>query len=335
MSAFSSAAPGALPPPALLLGTAVGHYAARCLHVIAGAGVADHITDAPRPAAEIAKAAGVNADALHRMLRLLAMHGVFEETASGWRHSPASALLRSDHPQTMRAFAAMIGDPTNWDSLAVLDHSLRTGRTAAEKVFPNGVWDYYAKNPELNRQFDAAMTAKSHGDIPLFLAALDVNGVSTVADIGGGRGHFLRAILDAHPSLKGILFDQPPVVANAPDHARMKKVGGNFFKDDMPQADLYVMTHIIHDWADAEAIAILKNLRRAAPNGARLVLFELALPEGPEPHPAKALDIVMLTVPGGRERTVKEYDGLFAASGWTSAGLIPTQGPMALHTARA
>lgn len=335
MSAFSAASPSALPLPAIVANTATAHFSARCLQVLASAGVADHIGEPPLPAAAIAKAAGVNADALARMLRLLAMHGLFEETGSGWRHTPASALLRSDHPQSMRAFAAMMGDPTNWNSLAVLDHSLKTGRTAAEKVFPDGVWAYYAQNPDLNRQFDAAMTAKSHGDIPGLLAALDVTGVATVADIGGGRGHFVRAILDAHPRLRAVLFDQPAVVANAPDHPRLTKVGGDFFKDDMPKAEFYLMTHIIHDWADKEALAILKNLRRAAPKGARLVLYELALPEGPEPHPAKTIDIVMLAVVGGRERTVKEYDALFAAAGWTSAGMIPTEGRMTLHIARA
>ena len=115
----------------------------------------------------------------------------------------------------------------------------------------------------------------------------------------------------------------------------MTRIGGDFFKLGLPAADLYLMTHILHDWADAEALAILKNLRAAAPSGARLVVYELALPEGPEPHPAKTLDIVMLAVPGGRERTAAEYAALFAASGWDDAGLIATQGPMALHCARA
>lgn len=335
MSAFSAGAPEAPPPPALLTNLATAHFAARCLHVIATEMVADHIGDTPQPAAKIAQASGVNADALSRMLRLLATYGLFEETAEGWRHTPASALLRSDHPHSMRAFAAMIGDETNWNSLAVLTHSLHTGRVASEKPYPDGVWNHYANNPELGRQFDAAMTAKSHGDIPLLLSALDLTGVTTVADIAGGRGHFLRAILDTYPVLKGILFDLPAVVAAAPDHARMSKIGGDFFKSDMPVADLYLMTHIIHDWADAESIAILSNLRRAAPKGARLVLYELALPEGPGPHPAKTLDIVMMTVVGGRERTAQQYDALFAASGWTADSFIATQGPMALHVARA
>ncbi len=337
MSAFAnpSATAEDLPPPAQVMQLATAHYAARCAHVIASAGVADHIGETPRPIAAIAADAKVNADALHRMLRLLAMHGLFKFEPGGWAHTPASALLRRDHPMSMRALAAMMGDPLNWQSLAVLDHSLKTGETAAKQVHKGGAWAYYAEHPDLARQFDDAMTGKSQGDIALLIQALDVKGAKTVADIAGGRGHFLKAILDAHPTLDGILFDQPSVVANVSDHPRMTKVGGDFFKGGLPSADVYLMTNIIHDWADAESLAILRNLRAAAKPGARLAVYELALPEGPQPHPAKMLDVVMLVIPGGRERTAREYAALFAASGWSDAGIIPTHGPMALHMAKA
>ena len=204
--------------------------------MIATANVADHVTDIPQSAATIAAAAGVNADALHRMLRLLAMNGIFQFSDGGWSHTPASALLRSDHPQSMRAFAAMIGDDINWDSLRAMSHTLATGEPAARQVHPGGVWGYYAEHQDLARQFDAAMTAKSHGDIALLLATLDMAGVSAVADIAGGRGHFLAKILDAHPQLlRGILFDQPDVIANAIDHPRMTKAAGSFFEGGLSQ----------------------------------------------------------------------------------------------------
>jgi hypothetical protein len=337
MSAFANpnAVADVLPPPAQIMQLATSHFAARCLHVIAGAGIADHVDETPRSSVAIAADAKVDADALHRMLRLLAMHGLFKFEGEGWTHTPASAMLRSDHPMSMRALAAMLGDPLNWASLAVLDHTLRTGAPAAYQVHKDGGWGYYSEHPELARQFDAAMSGKSQGDIGLLLQALDIADAKTVADIAGGRGHFLKAILDAHPAVTGILFDQPDVVANAIEHSRMAKVGGDFFKGGLPTADLYLMTHILHDWADAEAFAILKNLRAVAPAHARLVVYELALPDGPQPHPAKTLDIVMLAVTGGRERTAKEYTTLFAASGWVDAGVVPTPGPMALHVARA
>jgi len=336
MSAFAnpSTHAEAMLPPAQVMQLATSHFPARCLHVIASARVADHVSDTPRSSAAIAADAKVNADALHRMLRLLAMHGLFKYELAGWTHTPASALLRSDHPASMHALAAMMGDPVNWSSLAVLDHSLKTGAAAASQIHKGGAWGYYAEHPEFARLFDAAMTGKSHSDIALLVQTLDIADAKTVADIAGGRGHFLKAILDAHPGMTGILFDQPDVVANAIEHPRMAKLGGDFFKGGLPAADLYLMTHILHDWADAEALAILKNLRVAAPAGARLIVYELALPEGPQPHPAKTLDVVMLAVTGGRERTAAEYAALFAASGWVDAGVLATSGPMSLHVAR-
>lgn len=334
-SIFDSGGAVEAPPPARIFELASAHYVARCLHVVAGAGVADHMDDAPRSAVDIAAASGVDADSLERMLRLLSTHGVFRRNGAGWSHSPASTLLRSDHPESMRAFAAMLGDGVNWKSLEALDHSLKTGETAAKKVHPKGIWGWYAEHPAEGRQFDAAMTAKSQGDIALLLAALDMRGVKTIVDVGGGRGHFLRAILDANPGVDGILFDQPEVVARAVDHPRMKKLAGDFFKRDLPPADLYLMSQIIHDWADAESILILGNIRAAAPKGARLIVYELSLPEGPEPHPAKTLDVLMLTITGGRERTPAQYGALFRKSGWTDEGVVRTSGPVALHLAGA
>src|SRR5262249_53117716 len=155
--------------------------------ILANMGVADHIDDTPRPIASIAADAKVNPDALERMLRLLAMHGLFRKERGGWRHTSASALLRSDHPASMRAFTAMIGDPLNWQALPSPDHSRRTGTPAAALVHKGGAWGYYAEHPDLARQFDAAMTGKSHGDIATLIEALDIKGAKTVADIAGGR----------------------------------------------------------------------------------------------------------------------------------------------------
>jgi O-methyltransferase domain len=193
--------PDAPPPAAQLFNLAMSHFAARCLHTVSVAGVADYVTDTPQSATAIAAAAGVNADALQRMLRLLAMNGVFQFSEGGWSHTPLSLLLRKDHPQSMHAFAAMMGDGVNWASLGAMSHTLATGEPAARQVHPGGIWGYYAEHQDLARQFDAAMTAKSHGDIGLLLATLDMAGVSEVADIAGGRGHFLSTILDAHPQV--------------------------------------------------------------------------------------------------------------------------------------
>lgn len=336
MTSFLNAMTGSeAPPPVQIMQLATSHFSARCLHVVAATRIADHVDDVPKPATRIATSAGVNADALERIFRLLSMHGLFRFESGGWAHTPASSLLKSDNPFSMRDFVAMIGDGSNWGALERFSHSLKSGAPAADLLHPKGIWGWYAEHPAEARQFDAAMTAKSHADIAMLAASLDVRGVNTLADIGGGRGHFLRALLDAHPNIKGVLFDQPEVAAAAADHPRMTKQGGDFFKGGLPSADLYLMTHIIHDWDDPKSIAILKSVRAAAAEGARLVLYEMRVPEGAEPHPARVLDIVMMAVTGGRERTPQQYGALLSAAGWRFETVIDTPGLMALHCARA
>lgn len=336
MTSFLNMAAGSeAPPPAQIMQLATSHFSARCLHVVAAMRIADHVDETPKPATKIAASAGVDADALERIFRLLSMHGIFRFRDGGWAHTPASALLKSDNPFSMRDFAAMIGDGSNWGALERLSHSLKTGAPAADLLHPQGIWGWYGEHPEEARQFDAAMTSKSHADIAMLTASLNVRGVHVLADIGGGRGHFLRALLDAHPEIKGVLFDQPAVAATAADHPRMTKQGGDFFKGGLPAADLYLLTHIIHDWDDAKSIAILKSVRAAAAEGARLVLYEMRLPEDAEPHPARVLDIVMMAVTGGRERTPKQYAALLSAAGWRFEAVVDTPGLMALHCARA
>lgn len=326
--------PPDLPPPVQVLALATLMFPARCVHAVAEAGVPDHVTNKPRPIEAIAEAAGVMADPLRRVLRLLEAHGLFAEEAGGWRHTPASETLRSDHPASTRAFARMIGNEINWEAAGRMVDTLRTGRMAAEAVHPGGSWAWYRENPEQARIFDAAMVSKSQGEIGLLLMMHDFSSASRVVDVAGGAGHFLHAVLGAHPHLEGVLFDLPDVVAAAPDHPRASKVAGDFFKDTLPAADTYLLSNIIHDWDDAEAVAILDCVRRSAPSGAHVLLLEQWLPPGPEFHPAKNLDIVMLLIVGGRERTDADYRGLFERAGLIPAGTRMSPGTVALQVAR-
>jgi len=196
-----------LNPFATLQQIAGGYCVPRCLHIVADVGVADVLDEKPQTAAELAAAVGAHPDALGRALRLLAAHGVFEVQGDTFRHSPASRLLRSDHPQSMRAFARMIGRPIMWATYGALEHTLRTGHSAAEKVLPQGFWAYYAEHPEEAAIFNAAMAAKAHGQAAGVIASYDFSGFGRVGDIGGGRGHLLHAVLDAVPNAQGVLFD--------------------------------------------------------------------------------------------------------------------------------
>lgn len=322
-----------IPPSARIWEIATGHLLPRCLHVVAELGIADRLAETPMTAAALAHGAEIDADALDRMLRLLAVAGIFEARRNAWAHTDLSRVLRDDHPQSMRAFVRMIGDRLNWAAAGELAHTLRTGQTAITKIAPEGMWAYLQSHAETARIFDAAMTAKSGAEIAALVPAFDFTRYKTIADIGGGRGHILAAILAATPEAQGVLFDQPAVVAAVSPSPRMRAQGGDFFRDALPVADAYILGNVVHDWADREAEAILRNVRRAAPRHAELLLLESMLPEGPEPHLAKVLDIVMLTITGGRERTQREYEALLGAAGWRLDRAVPTASPVSVIVA--
>ncbi len=315
----------------------LGHIGlSRCLHMVAEFGIADFIGEAPETPATLAKKADVNADALGRMLRLLAANGIFEDLGGTFRHSPASRFLRSDHPQSQRAYVRFMGAPILWNAMGALAHTLRTGRPGTETFATRGQFAYLMEHPEEARVFDQAMTAKSVVDVASVLKAYDFSGFKVVGDIGGGRGHLLRAVLEAAPHAKGILFDLPHVVAQAGSAAeRLTIQGGDFFKDALPACDAYMLMNVIHDWSDKDAVAILKAVRKAAPANAKLLLIELLLPEKPEPNPVYMLDIVMLAVVGGRERKRSEYEALFGEAGFRLDARDPDRQRHGHHRSRA
>ncbi len=314
-----------------------GYCLARCLHVVADLGVADFLDTAPRTAAELARDLGADPDALARILRLLSAHGIFEAEGDTFRHSPASQLLRSDHPQSMRAFARMIGLPVNWTLYGAMEHSVRTGHPATESVLPEGYWNYLTTHPREGLVFNQAMEGKAHGQVAGIVASYDFSDFRTIADIGGGHGHLLRAIIDASPQANGVLFDLPKVVEEAADtaSARITLQGGDFFRDELPSCDAYTAMDIIHDWDDAKALAILKAIRRAAPTAAKLLLLETMVSEAPGPDWGKMLDIHMLVLLGGRQRTLGEYTHLLNGSGFAFKREIDTHAGVSILEAEA
>jgi hypothetical protein len=323
-----------LPPGAQLFDLATGYLLPRCLHVIAELAIADALGDVPMSAQALAQTTGTNADAIHRMLRLVATAGVFEAKGDLWAHTPLSRALRSDGLGSARAFVRMIGDPLNWGAAGELAYAARTGKPAVEKAVPEGIWGYYDKHPQDARLFDEAMTAKSLAMIPALVAACDFSRFSVVADVAGGLGHVLSGVLEANKKTRGILFDLPQVVAPVAASERMSVQAGSFFDDPLPVADAYILSNILHDWADADAIRILKSVHRAAPKHAELLVLEFVLTGTPEPHPAKVLDIIMLSMTTGRERNENEYRALFTAGGFRLDRIVPTQSPMSIIVAK-
>ncbi len=312
-----------LPPAQTVWALINTHTIARCMHLIAEFGVADALGQRPASAEELAAATGMNADALHRMLRLLAAHGVFASGPQGYSHTEASRLLRSDHPQSLRSFARMIGMPVIWRSFTDLGHAARTGTPATDWA---GLMAYFSEHPDEASLFNRAMVGKSVGVAHAVVESYQFGSFRTIADVGGGRGHLLQGILERVPTASGILFDLPHVIADASAAAspRLRLLAGDFFRDPLPDADAYILMEVLHDWPDGEAAEILAAVRRAAPPHARVLIVEALVSESSGPHFGKMLDIIMLAVTGGRERTPSEYERLLASAGLRLERVIAT-----------
>ncbi len=301
----------------------------RCLQVVAELGVADHIGEDTVPVKELASACGVDPDGLDRVLHLFAAYGIFERQADGYRHTEPSRLLGSEHPMSMRAFSRMMGMPVIRASFDQLEYSVRTGSPAIELAAGEGIWPYLMGHPEEAAIFGQAMTGKAAADTAAVLDAYDFGRFDTIADIGGGRGHLLRAVLDAVPTAEGILFDLPDVIETLDiGRDRLTARAGDFFVDPLPTADAYILMEVIHDWPDAEATAIFTAIRRAASRGARLLIIENVLGDTNSDLRGHTLDVIMLAVTGGRERTGSHLGGLLEAAGFVNSSVIDTAGPL-------
>jgi O-methyltransferase len=313
---------------AALGGLMVGH----CLTSVTNFKVADALGDTPQTAAELAAATGTNPGALHRMLRLLAAHGVFAYSDDRFAHTAASQLLRADHPYSMRDLIAIYGTPTAAEHLGYFDYVLQTGSPAPRKVNLDGVFSLIQAEPEFGRLFNLAMTSKARVQIASITAAYDFTGRQSVADIGGGLGHLLQAVLDAAPRAAGVLFDLPSVIEHAAAAAadRLRLQAGDFFEDPLPAADTYLIMDVIHDWDDERATALLSAVRKAALPHARVLVIETIIADAPGPDWSKILDVMMLWMPGGRQRTRGEHEELLNKAGFRLERFIPTMADVSI-----
>jgi hypothetical protein len=239
----------------------------------------------------------------------------------------------------LRAFARLVGAPAFWQVYAAFAHAVRTGQPAATQALPEGLFAYFAAHPEEAATFDAAMAAKAQGHVAGILAAYDFSSFQQIGDIGGGRGHLLRAVLDAAPAATGVLFDLPHVIAEAAAAGvasnRLTLQAGDFFHEALPVCDAYLLMEVLHDWGDDEAVALLRAVRQATPTAATLLVLEQMLPADPGPAWVKTLDIHMLALLGGRQRTRDEYIALLAASGFALEREIATPAGISILEARA
>ncbi len=312
-----------------LLAMATGAWVTQMIHVAAELGVADRLADGERDCDDLAAACGADADGLFRLLRGLASLGIFQETAPRrFGLTPLAELLRSDHPQSLRQFARMLGEEhyLSWNDLL---HSVRTGENAFRRGHGMSVFEWYQQNPRRAEIFDGAMTDFSRNETEAMLASYDFSGIHHLVDVGGGRGELLQRVLQAHGHLRGTLFDQPQVVAKAlvPEEleGRLSLEGGDFFAAAPAGADAYLLKHIIHDWADEACRTILGHIRASMAPGARVLLVEQVIPPGNSRHPSKLLDLNMLVMTeGGRERTPGDYALLLESAGLRLSRIVST-----------
>lgn len=307
-----------------------GYWISQAIYVAAELGLADELAEGPRSVEQLADRTGSNSGALYRVLRALASVGIFDENGDrSFSLTPLGGRLRSDAPGSQRSFAIMSGAEF-YETWGRLLHSVRTGEEGFHKAFGKRFFEYMTEHPDRHGIYDAAMTGVHGGETQPMLDAYDFSPFQTVTDIGGGNGLLLAGILERHPAVNGILFDLPavadrarPVVSSLGISDRCRVVGGDFFSSVPAGCDAYVMRHIIHDWQDDEAIAILRNCREAMNPEGRVLVVECVIPPGNGPSFGKWLDLMMLLV-GGRERTEDEFRRLFSEAGLTLNRVIPT-----------
>lgn len=324
---------GAEPPPHIkLIGMAVAIWQARALYGAAELQLADLLAVGPRSAEELGQATGTHAPSLYRLLRALASCQIVSEVAPRrFALTRLGEALKSGAPGAARATILTLGGDWQWQAWGKFRHSLETGEPALRAAFGKGLFDYLKANPQDGARFAEAMVGM-HGAMGAAVTdAYDFSPFRSAVDVGGGTGSLLLAILNTFPALRGVLFDLPETaeqarqaIAGAPSSSRCEIAAGNFFEAVPHGHDAYVLSHVLHDWSDQEAALILRNCRRAiAPDG-RLLIVETVLPPGDTPHHGKMLDLLMLTVTGGLERTAEEFEALLDDAGFKLTRVVPT-----------
>ncbi len=318
-----------IPPGAALMKMTMGYMVSQAVTVAAKYKFADHLKDGPLDAEKLAKVSETHAPSLYRLMRALASAGVFHQDAENrFSNTVLSELLRSDHPESLRVIIEMMGSYEHWNAHGNLAQTIKTGEIAFDYTFGMPVFPYFASHPDSAKLFDAGMVSFTAGIAHAVAGTYDFGDARTIADIGGGHGFLISTVISANPEAMGILFDQPQVVAGAAVDDRITVIGGDFFASIPVEADVYLMKHIIHDWNDDQSVAILSNLARSAKPGSKLLLIECVVAEDSSPSMSKVMDLNMLVVTGGKERTAREYAELLDRSGFKLIGVHGTPSPV-------
>lgn len=314
-----------------------GYWVTQVVHAAATFSLADHLASGPATAADIAKAEGTDVLGTFRLLRACTSLGLLVyEGESRFAATPLLDTLRKDNPQGLLGFALTFPAPGHWLPWGRFTEAVRTGQSQAIAALGMDVWNYFATQPVEGAAFISAMTNATAGVAEEAARAIDTSAVNVAVDIGGAGGEFLCALLQVNPNLRGVVFDRPQVAAQATVtvaksgfQERLTAVGGDFF-ESVPEADLYLLKHILHDWEDGDCMRILENCRRAMRPGGRMIVIDIVLGEIGEPGPAALIDLTMMVLLSGRERSLSEFQELFRLAGFRITNIIPTSSPASI-----
>jgi hypothetical protein len=307
-----------------------GFMATQSLHVAAKLRIADILSSGPKTAHEVAEACSAQEYPLRRLMRYLTAIGTLTEDERGrFSCTTLGDLLRSDHPQSVRDLAVMYGERFWWRSWGDLYETVKTGQPAFDRVHGEPFFAYLAHTPVDAAFFNAGMTSGTNVDVENIVAAYDFSGMRRIVDVAGGHGALLRGILERCPDCTGVLCDLPSVIAGAGDlrqsavAVRCELIPADIFQSVPPGGDAYILKRILHDWNDDEAVRILNSCRRAVVRGGRVLVMELVVKASNQPDAAKWMDLNMLVMLTGRERTEAEYGDLYARAGFQLTRVIP------------
>jgi O-methyltransferase domain/Dimerisation domain len=331
-----------LPPQAAMFQIISGFWISRAVYIIAKLGIPDLLKDGPKSANELAADTTTHAPSLYRVLRALVSVGVLSgNEKSEFALTPLSETLVTDAPGSVRWFAISELGEEHYPAWGNLMHSVKTGEIAFDKLYGMDVWEFFEKNPENAALFNDSMSGMTAATNEAITSLYDFSSFNKLVDVGGGHGGLITSILEKYPRLKGVLFDAPQVISGAGAKIeaaglgdRCGTVSGDFFKSVPAGGDVYIMKWIIHDWDDEKSIQILRNCREQMSPESKLILVDSVVPDSAEPHFSKFIDLNMMVMTGGKERTEAEFRQLLQSAGFKLLRVIPTELPTSIIEAQ-
>jgi hypothetical protein len=321
--------------PPTLFQMASSYWISQAIYVAAKLGIADLLKDRPLKCSEIAAIVGADVGSLFRLMRALSSLGIFAQTSDGYFYIlPLGENLRADIPGSLKAIIITLGE-IHYQACGALLHAVQTGSPAFDQVFGAGLFEYLGQNADAANSFNEGMASLARMLAYGVVLAYDLGRVSSIVDVGGGNGRFLETILEIYPEIQGTVFDSAATIERNRLRAgskprRCSYVAGDFFASVPQGGGLYFLCGVVHDWDDERAVIILRNCREAVSTTGRLFLLETVVPENDSMHFSKILDLNMLAMSSGRERTRTEFHTLLAAAGFRMSRVVATMAPQSL-----